>query len=202
MQEHQERKSTFYSETVVYECFCLIVIWSIQSNSVCIYCFWSCQTRHGIIAQTVFNLSLSISLSFWLSLCLSQALSTLSALSIALSLSNLSLLLSPSVSSLSLTLSSCGSPSKTLWTCCEIEFSTPVCTGSSQASHCQSTQLAPKAEAKMFSNSKCILHFAELALISIAPLLHLMRSDSSLLRLRTKREKAAQNLTICVSSRS
>lgn len=30
----------------------------------------------------------------------------------------------------------------------------------SQALHCQTTQLAPKAEAKMFFNSKCILHRA------------------------------------------
>lgn len=54
---------------------------------------------------------------------------------------------------LSLLLAECSEPAA------KLNFP-PVCTWTSQALHCQSTQLAPKAEAKMFSNSKCILHRA------------------------------------------
>lgn len=61
------------------------------------------------------------------------------------------------------------SPCRALWTSCKIEFSHSfVFMWTSQALHCQSAQLAPKAEAKMFSNSNI---FFTQALVSITLLL-------------------------------
>lgn len=62
------------------------------------------------------------------------------------------------------------SPRRALWTSCKIEFPHSfVFMWTSQALHCQSAQLAPKAEAKMFSNSN--IFFTGQALISITLLL-------------------------------